>query len=966
MSALRKPTTQMQPAPAPTLQAAHIDRGHVPSDEQLRHIERLEFNLRLKAPARTYLHNCIAAPNTPEGLQNQRCIQFLDPRLGVQLLIPHWLGTFATIVAADPRTIFVFAFPPPVPLTFRNGSGIATTSELYQPHLLVVRKTEIVVVRVTRHARFLLAMKRSPSHYFRDREGRMHFAPAERYFADYGFGHELIDETCASRELAENIRFLERFRRPGAFELEPKVAQRLVKAVQQQGLAAFHHLLKDGFNANQIFKAVADGVVYVNLAKDLLDLSASLVVYRDEAAYQTLHAVAAELLQPPPPYPGFRIQPGTELEYDGQHYVVMLQGERDVTLRGATGDLSVMQLSDLQLLKKEGLLTVVESVNSQLATALVRYTPAQIERALASRQELYEWKAGRGAEHSDRTMRRRARKVQSARNSAEELFLLLDETLQRGNRTGRFTASQERLIKRSIGAFYNQPHKPTAKGAYALYVQLCKRIEDKKPGMPVPPISLVTFGKRCTQPENQSRRLSKSEQYRLSAVIPSTDLTLTYHGVIPHGVCYADHTTLPIVLIAPDGTKLNKPTLTLAYDAGVKRERALILLLEAPSIFIVFMMIRDYVRRNGCLPRVLSFDHGSELLTPDVKAFCQIHRIDAVYRKQGKPRNGAPIESRFAAAMEYIANMKGNTLSFQRDVRMVDKTRDPFQNDSAEWTLNALHGALEWYFFEYHPKMVKDGDLEMTPEEFEAKRYRETGSKEMMEKVELDQNLLLATSPHPKKKWYRVVDPQRGVYENWKWHWHSSFATAGGKLAEVKLEIWMDRLIYCRIEGSPWVAALCDSYLRQPFETAHEANVHARCQQALNKLGAKQSRMQPEVLCRLADTYDPKKFDARLTVQANESIYLYRRLGLTTLPMWPSETREGMALPCIEVSAAAAEGSALTREEAANDEASDVDAVESGQTDDLAHAASEVEESNLENDDDEDDGDGPLELRDFF
>ncbi|MEJ8857440.1 hypothetical protein WKW79_22905 [Variovorax robiniae] len=970
MSALRKFTTQMQPAPAPTLQAAHIDQGHVPSAEQRRQIENLAFNLRLKAPARDYLRKCIAAPHTPEGVLDDRSTVFLDPRSGVQLVIPKWMGTFATILASDPRTVFIFAFPGPVPLTFHNAAGIATTGNLYQPHFLVVRKTEIVVFRVTRRAKFLVAMKRSPSHYFRDKEGRMRFAPAEQFYADYGFGHELIDETCVSRQLAENTRFLERFRRPGAFELEPKVVQRLLGAVQPQGLMAFHHLLKDGFSANEIFKAVADGVVYVDLSKDLLDLSDSLVIYSNESAYQTLHAVAAELLQPPPPYPGFRIQPGTEIEYDGQRHFVLLQGERDVTLRDAAGDLLVMPQSDLQLLKREGLLTVIESANSQLATALTRCTPAEIERALASRQELYEWKAGRGAQHSERTMRRRASAVQSARNSAEELFLLLDHMRKRGNRTDRFTPFEERLIKRAIGAFYNQPHKPTAKGAYAMYVQLHQRSQAKKPDMPVRRISEVSFGKRCQPPENHSRRLTDSEKYQLRAVIPSTDLTLTYHGVIPHGVCYVDHTTVPIVLIAPDGTKLNKPTLTLAYDAAVKRERAMILLPQAPSLLIVFMLLRDYVRRNGCLPRVLSFDHGSELLTPDVRAFCKIYRIEAVYRKPKEPRNGAPVESRFAAAMTYIANMKGNTLAFRRDVRMVDKKRDPFQNDSAEWTLPGCYWALEWYFFEYHPKMVKDGDLGMTPEEFEAKRYRETGGKEMLEPFELDQNMLLATSPHPKKKWYRVIDAQRGVNENGKYHWHPSFATSGGKLAEVRLEIWMDRLIYCRIEGNPWVAALSDSYLRQPFETAHEANVQARYQRAVNKLGARQSRMAPEVLCRLAATYDPKKFDARLTMQANESIYLYRQLGLTTLPVWPSDTHEGIVLPCVEITAAGTEASGLTREEAANDQAADVSIAPSAQTDDLPLAAGEIEEPNLENDDDDDDdendGDDSLELRDFF
>lgn len=951
----------------PALPPERFKSGHVPSESKQRKIDDVVFNLRLKQPARDYLKCCIAAPNAPEDLLSKRCIQFIDRRLGVQLLISHWLAPFATIISNDPRTVFIFAFPPPVSLTFRGPSGQAATKTRYAPQFLVVRDTQVVAIRVKRHAELLVALERRPEHFYRDDQGRIHCKPAEQAFAEMGLDLELIDESGFSRELAENIQFLERYRRPACPALEPEIAQRLVEAIKRNRLAAFHQLLRDGFSADQIFKAVADDLVYVNQAKDLLDLSASLILYESEAAYQALHEVAVEFLQPPPPYPGFRMQPGTKFECDGKSFVVVLPGDRDVMVRDAKGDFTVKTLSDMKALKDAGLLRVTEQPDTGIATALSDCTDAEIARAISARKELKAWKAGLPTTMAVSTLRRWQRKVQSARNSAEVLLLLVDDFAKRGNRSQRLTNCQERVLKKAISVFYNQPHKPTAKWAHGQYEKLCGRVKDKLLGTPVSHVSYPTFWTRCKLPESNTRRQSKSEKYQSSPSVPSTDSTLTYHGVRPHEVCYVDHTTLPIVPIAPNlSVTLTKPTLTLAYDAAVKRARAMVVLYQAPSIFIVMMLLRDYVRRHGCLPRKLSFDHGSDLLSDDVREFCRLYEIDAVFRKPGEPRNGAPIESQFAAVMEeIIKNLKGNTVAFRTDVRLVDKATDPFRNDTPEWTLTALHGALDWYFFVYHPETVEDPDLKMTSAKFEALRYLETGSKDMIDVVELDQNFLLATSPHPRKKWYHVIDPQRGVYESGKWHWNDCFAMTGGQMAEIRLEIWLDRLIYCRVEGYGWVAALSKSYLRAPLETSHEAGLYERCTRSIATLRARQSRTLPQTLKRLADAYNPEKFDVRLRTQSDESIYLYRSIGLTTLPVPLSDAQQkALALPFIGLELGRSidpvvPGSAANDETSVVHSAGDVGAKHDGAPD----QANPVDE---EDDDDDEDDNHHLKLADFF
>jgi transposase InsO family protein len=81
-----------------------------------------------------------------------------------------------------------------------------------------------------------------------------------------------------------------------------------------------------------------------------------------------------------------------------------------------------------------------------------------------------------------------------------------------------------------------------------------------------------------------------------------------------------------------------------------------------PSVTIVLLAIRDYVRRWGRVPRVLSVDNGPEFRSKELAWVCRILGIDVRRRPPGMPRGGAAIERALGVAEEeLIGQMEGNT-----------------------------------------------------------------------------------------------------------------------------------------------------------------------------------------------------------------------------------------------------------------------------------------------------------------
>jgi transposase InsO family protein len=214
--------------------------------------------------------------------------------------------------------------------------------------------------------------------------------------------------------------------------------------------------------------------------------------------------------------------------------------------------------------------------------------------------------------------------VATAQSELEALIALVDKSRDRGNRDRRLSELAENLAERAIEERFNIAAKPPKSVAYLHYVTLCEGAKDTN-GQPVLPMSYPTFCKRCDQYESVKSREGKRAAYQKSAIHQSLNNAYPVNGTRPHEICYMDHTVATISTQDIDGAPLGKPTLSAAIDGYSRNARAFILTYDPPSTRTVLLLLRDYVRRHGRLPRVIVVDNGKEFHSHELEHFCKVY-----------------------------------------------------------------------------------------------------------------------------------------------------------------------------------------------------------------------------------------------------------------------------------------------------------------------------------------------------
>jgi putative transposase len=222
---------------------------------------------------------------------------------------------------------------------------------------------------------------------------------------------------------------------------------------------------------------------------------------------------------------------------------------------------------------------------------------------------------------------------------------------------------------------------------------------------------------------------------------------------------------------------------------------------------------------------------------------------------------------------QFIHNLQGNT-RLMRHVRTVTKSVRP--ENFIEWTLPALHGALDYYASiiygkEPHPSHGNG------PVDYLVARLGQTGVR-CNRWVSFDQTLMIETCPGPNGDDTRVIDGQRGVKVNHIWYWTDAFANASwrGTSVTVRIDPWDISRVYVLL-GNQWHCCVSKLVFALKRYTAVEL------QYAYSELSKKQGKVKlsPERCAEWLRLYDVKSFDTRLRTQQEETRYLYDNLGMS-------------------------------------------------------------------------------------
>lgn len=853
------------------------------------HVEQLAFKLRLPIEARTYIEQALSRgpSRTPKGNGGNVVLKFFSRKMQTTLPLESRTGEYplAVQLERDPTVIGYVPQAPQVNVPITNEEGRQLTMSSCTPDFLVIRESGIEIIETRADSKLLERSIKSPHQFYRDEQGGWHFRAAETYFAKFGLPYRILANSVHPACLVENERFLEDYISESCPSLSEAHADAIREFVEPRRFVPLNDALDAGFSADQIFKAIADQLIHVDLESVRLAATDHVILFSDEKT-QRAHALVSADLEAPLPIPGsMLLKPGTRVRANGAEWVVHALANREVICRNDLGTIQSFAIEALIEAQGAGVIKVDGVISAPAIARLADHTPDQLA---AAERKLIAVESQDQESQSTRSLARWTSKVAGLSSRIEKVLALVDRMHDRGNRSPRISDKHTALIERSIAAHYNTSTQSTKREAHRLYVASCEGVKEVN-GMPLQPVGYPTYCKHCDRLKSTRLRRGRRAAYQEADIYASVGNAYPVHGVRPHEVCYVDHTIANLATVSTNGMELGKPTLTIAVDGHTTNPRALVMSYDPPSTRTVLMVLRDYVRRHQRLPRVLAVDNGKEFHSKELEDFCRIYEIDLRFRSPGMPRGGSMIESLLGATeIEVISGMKGNTRCLKKDTRLVTKSVDPFRQ--AEWTLTGAYNALEQYLFEERPNRVHPA-LGVTPAEYEEKRLRETGQREHRV-FTLDENFMLMTSPHARRPFHKV-DRQRGIWVDGIWYRCEAMKTVrNGEKVEVRVEPWNASVIYALIDKR-WVPAFGNSSRWIAGRTRREVEIVLREESRRSKNEAGKSKTNASA--RKERVWAPQDFDHRIAAQQHESLYLARLKGMAEAMTLP----QGIADPLI-------------------------------------------------------------------
>lgn len=692
----------------------------------------------------------------------------------------------------DDDTLELWPQPCMLDLQIETPNGKRTRVQ-HTPDLLLIRNDEIVLEEWRDEKRLERLAREYPHRYYKDTDGRWHDVYVERYVEPMRIRYHLRSADEHPRIWLSNLEMLADFTletsRPVPFE----ESRRLIKLMQEEKCIRHQDLVyQHGFDGGHVMQMVLLKDVYVNLHETRLSERDELVIYANEFI-----ARADSILKEPGSFEApsctVEIESGLKFLYDGQEYVVVLVGPTEVQARTPNDKLVTLKLTEMRQLVKD---LHVTPVHTQMAapevdTAAIlnsKRLPGALKR-LAALQNPKKSTLG------ERQIRNIKEKTRGLKTHQQLLLALMSKNP--GNRHSRIPPRQMEFLQQAVASFHNQPSAPSRSATYSVYVDIAVAAGTK-------PMSRSSYYELLDRQENTEARHGKKQAYQDEALPMYADFGHPVNGVLPHEVVYMDHTPIPLRLRGKKFADLGKPTLTLATDGAVACPRAFYLSFKSARTLSVLMCLRDYVRRHGCLPRVLVTDNGKEFHSRQLEMFADLFGFTIRWRRASKARDSARVERALGVTQQELTdNLKGNSKALQNP-RNVSSTHHPEKH--IEWTLRALHRSMDFFLFTTLSGRINSA-LGMSCKEYEQVLNREFGDRAPHRAIAYDGLFKLLSSPYPKYAAPRKVDRRRGVFVDGSWYWHPDFAEAKTReVAEARIEPTNGQVAYVCFRGQ-WLIA---------------------------------------------------------------------------------------------------------------------------------------------------------------
>ena len=780
----------------------------------------------------------------------------------------------------DTTVLEYFEQPCKIDLILTDGGAKKAFRLQHTPDFLLVYRDKLVLEEWREEDRLVALARKHPGRWVKEVDG-WHFPEAEAQLAELGIVYRIRSADELPRQYVRNLIFLSDYLDPAHPPIDVATTDKIRAPFAEKLVVGLPELIaavsSDGLTSDDVYKSIADRVVSFDLYNDDLAETHRVRVFRDDAAMALMTRCEQTPAVPERLSLAASIEVGAQVDYQGVTYNIALVGDKSVMLTSddgtSTSEISLELLTAQYLAGKLNITTTNKPLASE-PSSLDALTPKQIDQVL-ERASLLDAVAlsPKTAPVSRRTLQRYQKAVRDAGDSAiAQNLALVPQHVKKGNRTAKVPQVILDCMARVAQDFFNKPSGISKRNAYTRFVAACQETG-------IQPCSQKTFNRRIDELTSTRKREGKRMAYQKAPIVWYLRLSEPIHGVRPFEYVHIDHTPLDIKARGPNQKKvLGRVWLTLAMDAESRSIVGFYLTFEPPSYRSCMMVLRDIVRRHGRLPEMLVLDNGAEFRSQAMARVCQLYGCSLRFRPAGQPRFGSVMERLFGTVhSQLIHNLEGNT-SLMKHVRTVTKSVRPEQ--FVEWTLPALHGALDYYFeriygTEIHPA---HGDA---PVEHFIRRMQETGMRRNR-LVRFDRTFLIETCPTPDDRGARCVDGQRGIKINHIWYWCDAFRASGmdGKSVDVRVDPWDVRHVYAFVNNS-WHQ--CLSKLAGILRDYTTIEIRYAFDELARKHGIQKKELTPERVAEWLRVLDAKNFDARLVEQQSEARYLYRDFGMTAV-----------------------------------------------------------------------------------
>jgi putative transposase len=776
------------------------------------------------------------------------------------------------------------------------------------PDFLMIMDDQILIEEWKEEKRLVKLAKKYPGRFVKEDDG-WHYPVVEEHLAERGITYRIRSADEHPRQYVQNVIFLSHYLSPACPPVEQRKLDILNGVIAEKGVLTLTELMEsaecnngapvdengesivdaDGLvTADDIYKAIADGHIAFDLLNDDISETHRARVYRDKtmlAFYQRIES-SGDINEPCRLDVSFEV--GTEVEYDGKTYRIALVGQHSAMLSADDGT-TELSLEALEKKYAEGKIIIRSCVHRDSNDeSIASISPKEMDKALKrARQIEYSKVAPQLVIKSKRTLQRYGKAVREAGASIfQQTLALVSDLKNSGNRLRKIPKALLDAIESFVKKEVNTPTNINKTAAYKKFLDVCREKGLK-------PCSQKTFNKEVDKFISIRKRRGKRVFYQTQPIVWYLKLEEAIHGVRPFQCIHIDHTPLEILLRSPKLKKpLKKAWLSLAIDAESRRVVGFYLSFESPSYRSCMMVLRDIVRRHGRLPDMIIVDNGKDFKSREFKRVCELYGCSIRYRPAGQPRHGSVMERLFGTTQsQLIHNLRGNT-QVMKHVRTVTKSVNPL--NFVEWTLPALHGALDYFFDKLYGTENHPAHGEEPVKHFIA-RMAETGMR-LHRIVRFDRTFRIETCPAPDARGTRSVSGERGVKINHIWYWSDAFRGAGlhKKRIDIRIDPWDVRFVYALVNGQ-WQQ--CHSKLAWRLRQYTVIELRYAFEVLAEENNIKKKDLTPERIAEWMKVLDARNFDERLREQQSEARLVYEPLGMTMPQAYDDSTCAPMMPP---------------------------------------------------------------------